>query len=610
VTRPTRLTALTAIVLVLVPVLAVLQYRWVGELGDAARERMQRNLHNAAQQFRDSFDGELVRAYISLQVDGRTARDGDWPRYAERYAAWANTAAYAGLVANVYLIDAQAGGLRLRKWDAGQRAFAETPWAGDLAAARADFARELAAFGSSEARRFDRRVFRDSEALLVSPLVNIHIGPRSPDEIGAGPVTMFGFTVIELNLPYVREHLLPELARRHFSQSAEDGYRVAVVDASDASRIIYRTAPNAPTSAAAADVDVPLFAAHHDPLLFLGRAPAPVGPNASEKRDAERRDLVISVFRERRDERVMLRSHVTTPAAARWRLLAQHESGSLAAAVGSVRQRNLVISFGVLLLMAVSVGLLTAASRRAQRLAQQRMEFVAGVSHELRTPVAVIRSAAENLSHGVVGDAERVRRYGDAIQVEARRLGEMIERVLHFAGIESGRIARVPVALEPLIDEAVEAAVPASAGFTVERQIAPDLPPVLGDATAIRSAVQNLLGNAVKYGGDARWIRVRAAGSRTQQVNITVEDRGPGVPDADLPHIFEPFFRGRGAAEQQVPGSGLGLALVRAIAHAHGGRVDVVTGSGSGSAFTLHLPAAPATSEPVVVRSPNEAAAG
>ena len=123
----------------------------------------------------------------------------------------------------------------------------------------------------------------------------------------------------------------------------------------------------------------------------------------------------------------------------RWTLLAQHQSGSLEAAVAATRRRNLGISFGMLMLLSVSVVMLTVSSRRAQRLARQQMEFVAGVSHELRTPVAVIRSAARTSPQGVVGGADRVKRYGQMIGREARRLGDMVERVLQYAGIESGR---------------------------------------------------------------------------------------------------------------------------------------------------------------------------
>jgi signal transduction histidine kinase len=279
--------------------------------------------------------------------------------------------------------------------------------------------------------------------------------------------------------------------------------------------------------------------------------------------------------------------------------------------VGGVRQRNLLVSFGILMLMAVSIGLLAVSSRRAQRLAQQQMEFVAGVSHELRTPVAVIRSAAENLSHGVVGDPGRVRRYGDAIQVEARRLGEMVERVLEFAGIESGRrLVRVPVAVEPLVPEAIAAALGGDDRYTVERHIASDLPPVLGDASMLRSALQNLLANATKYGGADGWIGVRAQLSPDRrEVRVTVEDHGRGIAETDLPHIFDPFYRGADATSRQIQGSGLGLALVRRIADAHSGRVTVTTRAGSGTAFTLHVPAAASTPDPLVLRAANEAAA-
>jgi signal transduction histidine kinase len=136
----------------------------------------------------------------------------------------------------------------------------------------------------------------------------------------------------------------------------------------------------------------------------------------------------------------------------------------------------------------------------------------------------------------------------------------------------------------------------------VERDLQPDLPPVLADAAALRRAVQNLVENAVKYGGQAGWLGVRAHRSGSGQVEITVADRGPGIRAEDLPHLFKPFFRGRHAAAGGVPGSGLGLSLVRHIAEAHGGRVTVETGEGS--AFTLHLPAAPEAAEMQAVEEP------
>ena len=131
----------------------------------------------------------------------------------------------------------------------------------------------------------------------------------------------------------------------------------------------------------------------------------------------------------------------------------------------------------MLLLLTVSIALLAATSRRAHRLARQQMEFVAGVSHELRTPVAVIRSAAENLSHGVVDSGDRVKRYGQLLETEARRLGEMVERVLQYAGIESGLAtgARVPLAPTEVIEGAIESSLTllGSEDITIERNSFP-----------------------------------------------------------------------------------------------------------------------------------------
>jgi signal transduction histidine kinase len=288
-------------------------------------------------------------------------------------------------------------------------------------------------------------------------------------------------------------------------------------------------------------------------------------------------------------------------------VIVAHPSGSLERAVSAARARNLMVSFGILAILGASMGLLVLTTRRSQRLAQQQMEFVAGVSHELRTPVAVIRSAAENLASGVV-TGDRVKRYGQMLEGESRRLGDMVERVLQYAGIESGfnTAARVPLAPMEIIESAVESAMPlvGPGEVTVHREIPPDLPPVLGDATALRSAVQNLVANAVKYGGRDRWVGIRAQRVRERrrdEVRITVSDHGPGIPAADLPHIFEPFYRGSDAIERQIHGHGLGLSLVRRIVVAHGGQVTVATRPGAGTSFTITLPAAAAdtTASPV-----------
>jgi signal transduction histidine kinase len=153
-----------------------------------------------------------------------------------------------------------------------------------------------------------------------------------------------------------------------------------------------------------------------------------------------------------------------------------------------------------------------------------------------------------------------------------------------------------------LIDDAVRASRHEieQAGATLEVVVAPELlnlptdpmgvQRVVGDAAALRSAIQNLISNAIKYGGEAPWVRVTATALKHQATRITVEDRGLGISAEDRKHIFEPFYRGREAVARQIHGSGLGLHLVRRIIEAHGGTVSVHSEPGRGSTFTIDLP--------------------
>jgi signal transduction histidine kinase len=596
--RPSGPTLVTCALLVLLPAFAVLQYRWVGQLSTAERERMQRNLRIAAGQFRETFDSEIVRAVLSLQVGPATAREGTSERYTDRYETWLNTAAHPQVVAGVLLVDSDEGKLRLRRWNAETHAFDATDWPPALQEYRARFEQELADF--SAGRPPTRRAsFRGENSFVVTPLRNLVV-PASPAP--AQTVTpVFGFTIIQLNEAYLREQMLPELAQRHFIHTEGDVYRVSVTSADDSSKVLYRSDPEAPVDPAQADATASLLG-RTDPAFFFGRGPRPPDADRADRDEQRGRrrlfDDVLNGFGPRGDESI-----------GRWLLLVQHPSGSLEAAVTIARRRNLGISFGVLLLLTVSVALLANTSRRSQRLARQQMEFVAGVSHELRTPVAVISSASENLAHGVVS-GERVKSYGQLLQTEARRLGEMVERVLQYAGIESGLGYTSRVALTPseIIDGAIDSSRPllGADAVQVHREIAADLPQVMGDAAALRSAVQNLIANAVKYGGRDHWVGIRAELARDRrqpEVRITVSDHGAGIPASELPHIFDPFYRGVDAVERQIHGNGLGLSLVKRIVTAHGGRVTVTTRAGVGSSFTIALPAIPPDARPRTIPS-------
>lgn len=244
-----------------------------------------------------------------------------------------------------------------------------------------------------------------------------------------------------------------------------------------------------------------------------------------------------------------------------WLLVVKHRAGSLEAAVAVTRRRNLAISFGILLLLGASVGFIVLSSRRAQRLATQQMEFVAGVSHELRTPLAVICSAAENLADGVIDNRDQIRRYGGLIRDEGRRLTGMVEQVLEFAGAQSGRknYELHSTEVNKVIEDAITACrlQLAEGGFEIERKIAAHLPMVKADPAALSRAIQNLLSNAMKYSGGSRWIGLSAEPVKTangEEVRIKVTDRGLGVAPSEQERIFEPFYRGKEAQAAQIRG--------------------------------------------------------
>src|SRR5262249_25635353 len=149
-----------------------------------------------------------------------------------------------------------------------------------------------------------------------------------------------------------------------------------------------------------------------------------------------------------------------------------------------------------------------------------------------------------------------------------------------------------PTPIPEIIDRALAeyAAAFTEAGWQVEKKVAEGLPPVLGNAQALESAIKNLLQNVLKYASDGKWlgIHVRVTQSpKGSEVAMTVADHGPGIDPVDRPHIFEPFYRGQKVWASTTSGVGLGLSLLRRHVEAHQGRVTVRTAPGHGAAFTL-----------------------
>jgi two-component system phosphate regulon sensor histidine kinase PhoR len=256
--------------------------------------------------------------------------------------------------------------------------------------------------------------------------------------------------------------------------------------------------------------------------------------------------------------------------------------------------------FGALILTLVATTVAGSAAtlivvQRESRVARLQTDFVNKVSHDLRTPLTSIRMFVETLQMGRLEDETRRAEALEIIAEETARLSTLINRLLDWARMESGRrrfdLERQP--LLPIIEDALQAFEPQQLSHPVElrRELPSDLPEVVADRQALSGALLDLLFNAHKYTGPEKQISVSAVRTGPTVV-ITVSDNGPGISLPDQKRIFDKFYRARDPMQRSIEGSGLGLAMVKHIVGAHGGKIVVASEVGQGAAFSITLPAA------------------
>ena len=551
-------------------VLALLQYRWIGEVSVAARERLHGSLQATLFRLSQGLNTELTNTFSGLIPPGSISD----PQAAQkdlvaRFEQW-NAAHNRQLFRHVALAIPRKQSVPLFELDLERGTMAEAAWPSEWSGIRARMEGRLGPPGQFEGRNppgppqdggFNRS---PEEFTMEVPLFGPPGSPFSRPE--------FSWLILDVNPVYVRDVLLPEIVQRYLGAGGNMDYQVEIVTKAPPRTVIYQSDPRQKPIVSTADASAGLF----DPQQFL-RSPNQGGRGPGPGRGGG------------------------PPDSGRWQIYVRHRAGSLEAVVAQARWRNLAIAAGVLLLILSTAAALISFTRRTQKLAELQIDFVAGVSHDLRTPLTVIHTAAYNLQGKIARDPAQVERYGALIQKESGRLNNMVEQILRFATTESGRVIdeREPLAIDGVIEEAVSASKPLleESLCQFEKHVAPGLPMVMGDRAALRQAIENLVTNAVKYGlKGGNWIGISAgktAGHEPAGVEIRVADRGPGIPRDEQDLIFDPFFRGARALEEQIRGTGLGLSLVKKIVEAHGGKIQVESGPMKGTVFILRLPAAP-----------------
>jgi len=596
---------IVAIVLVgLLGALAMLQYRWLGEVRDAERERMRANLRTRASEFSQEFDGELTRAYATFRLTSDQMDAGADADLSQAYAQWRASTHAPGIIRGIYVADGQTfDTATIRRFDSARSALESSEWPPDLKSSLTQTHRALpriisAPQGIPPMMMADAVDSRAPALVIVVPRIS-SAGTAANMTYAPDPSKPARVIVVALDRAKLQTELVEPLVAKYFGAGEAAEYHVTIARQDEPNTIVYNSTA-APLKAADAEVTTPAFGLRTDEIARLAELPGasvPLPLNAK---------MAITIVRRTTSADGTHVFMTGTEEQGAWSVRLRHRDGSLDAIVAKSRRRNMGISMGVLGLLGASVVLAVASAQRQRRLARQQMEFVAAVSHELRTPLAVICSAGENLADGIVAETDQVRRYGSVIETEGRRLGDMVERVMAFAGMSSGgrTLSRADVDLSTVITEAVDAVRhdARDRGVAIELNLSAPLPIVFGDADALRSAVQNIVGNAVKYSMQGAAVKVEASEEQGAIVTIRVADRGIGIDADDLPHIFKPFFRGRRAVDTQVRGSGIGLSVVRHVVGAHHGDLSVDSRAGEGTTVTVVLPAGTADPGRAAVR--------
>ena len=548
---PRRLLAAAIAILILAggAVLGVLQAMWVGEASNAEEMRLRGALSLAAARVSQDAQDELRVLASLLRIEPGDLSRRDWATLATQLAFWYDSAREPLLLRGVHVLSSLQP-ITSFSYEQQSKSFVRENTAPSLPSGALAVLYPETASAPTPYQQLSGK-----EALLVVPVM--------PE----GALAPIGAIVAELDPSVFYAGLLPILASQELKGFK---YRV-VVDGSSVSE----TAGFRPDTAAPPEMVVD-FGGVMERALVSALAPNWGGHGGGPRPPPPGEDPSLAFW--------MLRDRGTNAAPqdpterGRATLEVYYPDGTLSGAVRDRRVVDLALSTGILAALLASGVVLYSLYRRSVGLRVAEQEFVATMSHELRTPISVVKAASENLARGVVSDPARLPKYAEVIQGQINRLAGMVERILTYSGLQSGKrtVGQSSVDISALIREVSEplrhVASERGASLKVSEEALPAT--ICSDPAALTLILENLVMNAILHASPGE-IRVDIARRAFDILRISVEDDGPGVPAREQRRIFEPFVRTSRSVESQSQGSGLGLHLVKRLVGLLGGKITL-----------------------------------
>ncbi len=611
--------------------LAVLQYSWLGSVSDAERQRLNQGIEASTENFISDFNEAFWEVYNAFRIQVTNYGDSDQElemRFQSNVAKWNASEQKVSLIDNMYLIKDREETVTIYQADIDSLMVTSVEadpalqsWLDEHSNAESrENSMPLSNFPDLGAPSFLKIPVQVLDLLTLNRNDGAeHIEVRlSIDQLN-------DYVLIRLNDDAIKEQLIPEIASRYLGDSYQDQYQLAIVNTNDnqqyfseggdqvtpefsknLERLNFSNMMLIDTESAPKDMEgdsliLSFFSSHSERIITREQ-----GNNDAATGEEERSEVDIDITNKSPQFRTLdstdLDTNITTTfvgnmSKSGWKLWLSFKAGSLDEFVSKTRNRNLTISFGILLLLGISGVMIIIFAQRSRELAEQQMLFVAGVSHELRTPITVIRSAAENLSEGVIQNEDRKQEYAQLMLVESKRLSEMVDQIMEFSGIQSGKKIYnfADVAIDPFMQQILEELTPIATQKNIEIQFSniSKVPVIRADLGALFLAITNLLRNAIKFSEEGNKVIFRVDETSIRSglgLRIQVQDFGIGIPDEEQKKIFQPFYRADYAVSQQIKGNGIGLSLVERVAKEHDGVVTVNSKPGKGSTFTLIIP--------------------